>query len=40
MTDIITGVAVIDDTGQMIALPKPHRHHHLFATAALLGINL
>lgn len=22
----------------MVALPKPHRHHHLFSVCALLGI--
>lgn len=40
MTDVITGVAILTDKGVMIALPRPHRHHHIFALAAFLGMDL
>jgi hypothetical protein len=40
MADVITGVAIMSDAGAMVSLPRPHRHHHLFAVAALLGIDL
>lgn len=36
---MITGVALFLHGGQVIALPKPHRHHHLFALASLIGID-
>lgn len=35
----ITGVALLTSDGRMVALPGPHRHHHLYATCALLGID-
>ena len=35
----ITGVALHNGSKGMIALPKPYRHHHLFAVAALLGVD-
>ena len=34
----ITGVALLTSDGRMVALPSPHRHHHLYAVSALLGI--
>jgi hypothetical protein len=37
--DTITGVALLTSDGRMVSLPKPHRHHHLFAVCALLGID-
>lgn len=40
MAETITGVANLYEGGFLIALPKPHRHYHLFATAALLQIPL
>lgn len=40
MTDIITGVAIMAKSGAMVSLPAPFRHHHIFALAALLGINI
>ena len=33
----ITGVALINKQHGVLALPKPARHHHLFALAAFLG---
>jgi hypothetical protein len=35
--ETITGVAMIYDDGRVFALPRPHRHHHLYALAAFLG---
>lgn len=40
MADVITGVAVMGENGAIVALPRPFRHHHIFAISALLGINL
>ena len=39
MTETITGVALLTSDGRVVALPRPHRHHHLYATCALLGID-
>jgi hypothetical protein len=38
MRETITGVALFRKDG-LVSLPKPHRHHHLFALIALLGIH-
>lgn len=35
----ITGVAILREEGEMIALPRPHRHHHLYALAAFAGFS-
>lgn len=35
--EYITGVAILCTDGGMIALPKPSRHHHLFALAAFMN---
>jgi predicted amidohydrolase len=35
----ITGVALLTSDGRMVALPGPHRHSHLYAVSALLGID-
>lgn len=40
MADVITGVAILGKAGAMVALPKPHRHHHIYALAAFLGLDL
>lgn len=40
MTDVITGVAILTKAGAMISLPRPHRHHHIFALASFLGIDM
>jgi hypothetical protein len=40
MGDVITGVAILTKAGSMISLPKPHRHHHIFALAAFLGVDM
>ncbi len=40
MADVITGVAILTKAGEMISLPKPYRHHNIFALAAFMGINL
>jgi hypothetical protein len=37
--ETVTGVALLFKDGSMIALPRPYRHHHLFATMSLLRIN-
>jgi hypothetical protein len=37
MGETITGVALLCDDGRMFALPRPHRHHHLFSLAAFIG---
>lgn len=34
MTEIITGVAILTHKGALWALPRPHRHCHIFALAA------
>lgn len=36
-TETITGVAILCTDGGMIALPRPSRHHHLFALAAFMN---
>lgn len=33
----ITGVALLTKDGALWSLPKPHRHHHIFALAAFIG---
>lgn len=38
MSETITGVAMLYDDGRVFALPRPHRHHHLYALAAFLGM--
>lgn len=35
--ETITGVALLCDDGRLFALPRPHRHFHLFAIAAFVG---
>lgn len=35
--ETITGVALLHDNGALIALPRPSRHHHLFALAAFMA---
>lgn len=35
--ETITGVALLYDDGRVIALPRPHRHNHLYAFAAFIG---
>lgn len=35
----LTGVAIIAQDGRVVALPFPHRHHHLFALAAFMGVD-
>lgn len=35
--ETITGVAFLCDDGRVFALPRPHRHHHLFSLAAFVG---
>jgi hypothetical protein len=37
--ETITGVALLNDDGTMIALPRPHRHFHLYALAAFCGLD-
>lgn len=37
ITETITGVAILTEDGALWALPKPNRHHHIFALAALTG---
>jgi hypothetical protein len=39
MGEKITGVALLCEDGRMFALPRPHRHHHLFSLAAFIGQN-
>ncbi len=39
MTEKIMGVALFSVNHGIIALPKPHRHHHLFALCAFIGID-
>lgn len=33
----ITGVAILDGQGALWSLPKPNRHHNIFALAAFIG---
>ena len=33
----VTGVALLCEDGRVFALPRPHRHHHLYALAAFIG---
>lgn len=40
MSDTITGVAVMTDKGQVLALPAPARHPKLYALAAFCGVPL
>jgi hypothetical protein len=40
MSDVITGVAIKSRAGAMVSLPRPYRHHHIFALAAFMGIDL
>jgi hypothetical protein len=40
MADVITGVAIKSSAGAMVSLPRPYRHHHIFALAAFMGIDL
>lgn len=35
--ETITGVALLYDDGRVIALPRPHRHFHLYALAAFVS---
>ena len=37
ITETITGVAILAEGGSLWSLPKPHRHHHIFALAAFIG---
>jgi hypothetical protein len=37
--ETITGVAFLCNDGRVFALPRPHRHHHLFSLAAFVGDN-
>jgi hypothetical protein len=39
MGETITGVALLCSDGRMFSLPQPSRHGHLFALAALMGID-
>lgn len=39
LSERITGVAIMDDSGRLWSLPAPHRHHHIFALAAFIGIS-
>lgn len=40
MADVITGVAIKGKSGAMVSLPRPYRHHHIYALAAFMGIDL